>query len=83
MKDANVIESVSAFVARTLAGRIDRDRGHRESDERLRRDFGPGDEDIALARQRHGRAGVHVPAGRAGAASRHGRQGRPGARRAR
>lgn len=51
LKDANVIESVSAFVARTLAGQIDRDRRHRESDERLRRDFGLGDEDVALARQ--------------------------------
>ncbi|MGI5336188.1 hypothetical protein ACQEVS_01655 [Streptomyces sp. CA-181903] len=51
MQDANVIESVSAFVTRTLAGQIDRDRRHRESEERLRRDFGVDEEYIALARE--------------------------------
>ncbi|MEV5507979.1 hypothetical protein [Streptomyces orinoci] len=51
MKDANVIESVSAFVTRTLAGQIDRDRRHRESDERLRQDFGLDEDRMTLARQ--------------------------------
>jgi hypothetical protein len=51
MKDDKIIESVSAYVSHSVTSQIDRDRRHRESLERLRRDFGLDDQRSALARQ--------------------------------
>jgi Arc/MetJ-type ribon-helix-helix transcriptional regulator len=51
MRQADLIESVSAFVTRSVAGQIDRERRHRESAERLRADFGLDDEAAAIAQQ--------------------------------
>ncbi|MDT0446336.1 MULTISPECIES: hypothetical protein [unclassified Streptomyces] len=48
MRDSQVIESVSAFVTRSVAGQIDRERRHRESTERLRHDFGLDEDRAAL-----------------------------------
>lgn len=51
MKDDKIIASVSAYVSHSVTGQIDRDRRHRESLERRRRDFGLDDRQSALAAQ--------------------------------